>query len=98
VESLSYAEELRHRHAEEVEIYRRRLPSGCEKRGYDALPTPLLPAMTAKTRRPRKLLKRALRELVEKELTFLRDLMLDALRADGGAAEVLLDLLTKQPS
>ncbi len=40
-------------------------------------------------------LKRALRELVERESAFFRDLMLDALRADGGAAEALLDLFTK---
>jgi hypothetical protein len=43
------------------------------------------------------ILKRALRELVEREPSFLRDLMLDALRSDGGAAEALLDLLTKHP-
>jgi hypothetical protein len=42
-------------------------------------------------------LKRALRELVEREPSFLRDLMLDALRSDGGAAEALLDLLTRHP-
>jgi hypothetical protein len=42
-------------------------------------------------------LKRALRELVEREPAFLRDLMLDALRSDGGAAEVLLELLTRHP-
>jgi len=42
-------------------------------------------------------LKRALRELVEKEPIFFRDLFLEALRADGGAAEALLDLLTKHP-
>jgi hypothetical protein len=42
-------------------------------------------------------LKRALRELVEREPSFLRDLMLDALRSDGGAAEVLLELLTRHP-
>jgi hypothetical protein len=43
------------------------------------------------------LLKRALRELVEREPSFLRDLMLDALRSDGGAAEALLELLTRHP-
>jgi type VI protein secretion system component VasK len=43
------------------------------------------------------ILKRALRELVEREPSFLRDLMLDALRSDGGAAEVLLELLTRHP-
>ncbi len=42
-------------------------------------------------------LKRALRELVEREPSFLRDLMLDALRSDGGAAEALLELLTRHP-
>jgi hypothetical protein len=42
-------------------------------------------------------LKRALRELVEREPAFFRDLMLDALRSDGGAAEALLDLFTKHP-
>jgi hypothetical protein len=42
-------------------------------------------------------LKRALRELVEREPSFLRDLFLDALRSDGGAAEVLLELITKHP-
>jgi hypothetical protein len=42
-------------------------------------------------------LKRALRELVEREPSFLRDLVLEALRSDGGAAEALLDLLTKHP-
>ncbi len=42
-------------------------------------------------------LKRALRELVEREPSFLRNLMLDALRSDGGAAEALLELLTKHP-
>jgi hypothetical protein len=42
-------------------------------------------------------LKRALRELVEKEPAFLRDLFLDALRADGRIAETLLDLFTKHP-
>ena len=42
-------------------------------------------------------LKRALRELVEREPTFFRDLFLDALRSDGRIAETLLDLLTKHP-
>ncbi len=42
-------------------------------------------------------LKRALRELVEGESAFFRDLMLDALRSDGDAAEALLDLFTKHP-
>ncbi len=42
-------------------------------------------------------LKRALRELVEREPSFLRDLMLDVLRSDGGAAETLLELLTRHP-
>jgi len=42
-------------------------------------------------------LKRALRELVEREPSFLRDLVLEALRSDGGAAEALLDLFTKHP-
>jgi hypothetical protein len=41
------------------------------------------------------ILKRTLRELVEREPSFLRDLMLDALRSDGGAAEALLELLTR---
>jgi hypothetical protein len=43
------------------------------------------------------LLKKALRELVEREPTFFRDLFLDALRADGRIAEALLDLFTKHP-
>jgi hypothetical protein len=43
------------------------------------------------------LLKRALRELVEREPSFLRDLFLDALRSDGRVAEALLDLLTRHP-
>jgi hypothetical protein len=43
------------------------------------------------------LLKRALRELVEKEPTFFRDLFLDALRSDGRIAEALLELITKHP-
>jgi hypothetical protein len=42
-------------------------------------------------------LKRALRELAEREPTFFRDIFLDALRADGRIAEALLDLLTKYP-
>jgi len=42
-------------------------------------------------------LKRVLRELVEREPIFFRDLFLDALRADGRIAETLLDLLTKHP-
>jgi len=43
------------------------------------------------------ILKRALRELVEREPTFFRDLFLDALRSDGRVAEALLDLFTKYP-
>ncbi len=43
------------------------------------------------------ILKRALRELVEKEPTFFRDLFLDALRSDGRVAEALLELITKHP-
>jgi hypothetical protein len=43
------------------------------------------------------ILKRALRELVEKEPTFFRDLFLEALRSDGRVAEALLDLFTKHP-
>jgi hypothetical protein len=42
-------------------------------------------------------LKRALRELVEREPTFFRDLFLEALRSDGRVAEALLDLFTKHP-
>jgi len=38
-----------------------------------------------------------LRELVEREPTFFRDLFLDALRSDGRIAEALLDLFTKHP-
>jgi len=34
------------------------------------------------------------RELVEREPAFFRDLVLEALRSDGGAAEALLDLFT----
>ena len=40
------------------------------------------------------LLKKALRELVERK-SFLRDLFLDALRSDGRAADVLLGLFTQ---
>ncbi|MFZ8839316.1 MAG: hypothetical protein ACO2PM_10470 [Pyrobaculum sp.] len=43
------------------------------------------------------ILKRALRELVEREPTFFRDLFLDALRVDGRVADVLLELFTKHP-
>ena len=43
------------------------------------------------------ILKWALRELVEREPSFLRDLFLDALRSDGCVADVLLDLFTKHP-
>jgi hypothetical protein len=43
------------------------------------------------------ILKRALRELVEREPAFFRDLFLDALRADGRVAETLLELLTRHP-
>ena len=43
------------------------------------------------------ILKRALRELVEREPIFFRDLFLEALRSDGRIAEALLDLLTKHP-
>jgi len=43
------------------------------------------------------ILKRALRELAEREPTFFRDLFLDALRVDGRVAEALLDLFTKHP-
>jgi hypothetical protein len=43
------------------------------------------------------ILKRALRELVEREPSFLRDLFLDALRSDGRIANVLLELFTKHP-
>jgi len=43
------------------------------------------------------ILKRTLRELVEREPTFFRDLFLDALRSDGRIAEALLDLFTKHP-
>jgi len=42
-------------------------------------------------------LKKASRELVEREPSFLRDLFLDALRSDGRIAEALLDLFTKHP-
>jgi hypothetical protein len=43
------------------------------------------------------LLKRALRELVEREPAFFRDIFLDALRVDGRVAEALLELLTRHP-
>jgi hypothetical protein len=43
------------------------------------------------------ILKRALRELVEREPIFFRDLFLEALRSDGCVADVLLDLFTKHP-
>jgi hypothetical protein len=43
------------------------------------------------------ILKRTLRELVEREPSFLRDLFLDALRSDGGVADALLELFTKHP-
>jgi hypothetical protein len=43
------------------------------------------------------ILKRALRELVEKEPAFFRDLFLDALRSDGRVADALLELITKHP-
>jgi hypothetical protein len=43
------------------------------------------------------ILKRALRELVEREPAFFRDIFLDALRVDGRIAETLLDLFTKHP-
>jgi hypothetical protein len=43
------------------------------------------------------ILKRALRELVEREPSFLRDLFLDALKSDGRIAEALLELFTKHP-
>jgi len=42
-------------------------------------------------------LKRALRELVEREPVFFRDLFLEALRADGRVAEALLELITRHP-
>jgi hypothetical protein len=42
-------------------------------------------------------LKRVLRELVEREPAFFRDLFLDVLKSDGRVAEALLDLLTKHP-
>ena len=42
------------------------------------------------------ILKRALRELAEREPTFFRDLFLDALRVDG-CVDVLLGLFTKHP-
>ncbi len=34
---------------------------------------------------------------MEREPSFLRDLMLDALRSDGRAADALLELITKHP-
>jgi hypothetical protein len=43
------------------------------------------------------ILKRALRELVEREPVFFRDLFLDALRFDGRIADALLELFTKHP-
>ena len=43
------------------------------------------------------ILERALRGLVEREPAFFRDLVLEALRSDGGAAEALLDLFSKHP-
>lgn len=42
-------------------------------------------------------LKRALRELAEREPAFFRDLFLEAIRGDGRAAELLTELLTKYP-
>ena len=41
------------------------------------------------------ILKRALRELVEREPSFLRDLFLDPLRSDGRVVDVFLELVTK---
>jgi hypothetical protein len=38
-----------------------------------------------------------LRELVEREPTFFRDIFLDALRSDGRVVDVLLELFTKHP-
>jgi hypothetical protein len=43
------------------------------------------------------ILKRALRGLVERVPAFFRDLVLEALRSDGGVAEALLDLFAKHP-
>jgi hypothetical protein len=43
------------------------------------------------------ILKRALRELVEREPAFFRDLFIEALRSDGRAADALLELFTKHP-
>ena len=43
------------------------------------------------------ILKRALRELVEREPAFFRDLFLDALMSDGRAADALLELFAKHP-
>jgi hypothetical protein len=42
-------------------------------------------------------LKRALRELVEREPAFSRDFMLEALRSGGRAAEAILELITQYP-
>jgi len=42
-------------------------------------------------------LKRALRELAEREPAFFRDIFLEAIRGDGRAAELLAELLTKYP-
>jgi hypothetical protein len=42
-------------------------------------------------------LKRALRELVEREPAFLRDLFLEALGSDGRVADALLELITRHP-
>ena len=42
-------------------------------------------------------MKKASRELAEREPSFLRDLFLDALRSDGRVADVLLELFTKHP-
>ena len=38
-----------------------------------------------------------MRELVEREPAFFRDLFLDSLRSDGRVAEALLELFTKHP-
>jgi hypothetical protein len=43
------------------------------------------------------ILKRVLRELVEREPAFFRDLFLETLRADGRVAEALLELIAKHP-
>ena len=42
-------------------------------------------------------MKKALRELVERELAFFRDLFLEALWSDCRVAEALLELLTRHP-